>query len=181
MAIGSVQISEQYRKGNKEKFIELSLSREFGYSQANDIYIDGTKEGVVNSYNTEEKIAYLNEPNEFHLTTVKPYFIDKIHTIGDLLKEALDVRITTTNYLHFGKEIECYQLDWEELHITRYIEKQTGLELRSIAYGKMNDNQYVFDKVSDITVTEPDLSSYEVHDFNEEEWVDGVLVKKGEQ
>lgn len=159
----TITITEQYKKDNKIKIIDTSIS-EYGKEQVT-YYIDGEIQNIYGERYDGSKSVCLNEKarESYGIYLV---FYDQVRSFKDLFNLALDCRIT--NDKCNGKE--CYKVEWIKYNITEYIDKESGLALRLICdnskldttSGNITDFKYKFNKVTDEEFIEPNISEYEI-------------------
>lgn len=150
-------VTEGYRKGDK-KFVTIKRTMN-GEEMKISLYDNGT---TINVYTetADKKTVKPNGSSElvFDLSNRLETFND-CHTFICCIK----AKISTTTY--DGKE--CYIIkNFEEPNINEenefYIEKETGLILKSTIMNQTSVMEYKFDNVTDEIFTEPDMSLYEL-------------------
>lgn len=150
-------VTEGYRKGDK-KFVTIKRTMN-GEEMKISLYDNGT---TINVYTetADKKTIKPNGSSElvFDLSNRLETFND-CHTFICCIK----AKISTTTY--DGKE--CYIIkNFEEPNINEenefYIEKETGLILKSTIMNQTSVMEYKFDNVTDEIFTEPDMSLYEL-------------------
>lgn len=150
-------VTEGYRKGDK-KFVTIKRTMN-GEEMKISLYDNGT---TINVYTetSDKKTVKPNGSSElvFDLSNRLETFND-CHTFICCIK----AKISTTTY--DGKE--CYIIkNFEEPNINEenefYIEKETGLILKSTIMNQTSVMEYKFDNVTDEIFTEPDMSLYEL-------------------
>lgn len=150
-------VTEGYRKGDK-KFVTIKRTMN-GEEMRISLYDNGT---TINVYTetADKKTVKPNGSSElvFDLSNRLETFND-CHTFICCIK----AKISTTTY--DGKE--CYIIkNFEEPNINEenefYIEKETGLILKSTIMNQTSVMEYKFDNVTDEIFTEPDMSLYEL-------------------
>lgn len=150
-------VTEGYRKGDK-KFVTIKRTMN-GEEMKISLYDNGT---TINVYTetADKKTVKPNGSSElvFDLSNRLETFND-CHTFICCIK----AKISTTTY--DGKE--CYIIkNFEEPNINEenefYIEKETGLILKSTIMNQTSVMEYKFDNVTDGIFTEPDMSLYEL-------------------
>lgn len=150
-------VTEGYRKGDK-KFVTIKRTMN-GEELKVSLYDNGT---TINVYTetADKKTVKPNGSSElvFDLSNRLETFND-CHTFICCIK----AKISTTTY--DGKE--CYIIkNFEEPNINEenefYIEKETGLILKSTIMNQTSVMEYKFDNVTDEIFTEPDMSLYEL-------------------
>ena len=169
-------IAEIYKKDNRNVRKYRTTSETINYVCTE--YYNGQ---TTNTYyeikyvdeNISKKMAYLNKKDE--TMPVIPNSITTDNPI-DFIITSLFSSITTENCN--GKD--CYRIAIKEpftssLIPTYYIEKETGLTIRSLGTGArlkndgerddfISDYQYEFDVVTDEDFIEPDISEYEIEE-----------------
>lgn len=150
-------VTEGYRKGDK-KFVTIKRTMN-GEEMKISLYDNGT---TINVYTetADKKTVKPNGSSElvFDLSNRLETFND-CHTFICCIK----AKISTTTY--DGKE--CYIIkNFEEPNMNEetelYIEKETGLCLKSTIMNQTSVIEYEFDNVTDEIFTEPDMSLYEL-------------------
>ena len=169
-----------YKKDNKQvSIIERSIDNKiyrislYNNGEKNDIFWDNP-EGKICQLDTESSIVTLNIVNVLDTDNIW----QKI--IGSLFSK---IRSVTYN------QKECYVVnnfmgvafmnDAEKNEL--YIEKDTGLCIKSIQGNMENERQYEFNNVDDSIFIEPDISEYKVNSDNNIQNSDisiNVLVKE---
>lgn len=149
---------EYYKKDNKEVvFLERNLDGEiskmsmYNNGERNDIFWD----------NKESKTAQLDSGT---IMVVNIYNGTETYNKWQTFLESIFANIKSTNY----NEKECYiikgfissfSLTSEDTET--YIEKDTGLYLKTITGDRITERKYEFDKVVDDSIfAEPDISQY---------------------
>ena len=156
---GTIVTTEYYQKDNKQAlFLEKNLNGEvskismYNNGERTDIFWD----------NKENKTAQLDSG-----TTISMDIYNYLETDNNwqTFLGCLTSRIKSTNYN--GKD--CYlingfmsstSLTSEDAEI--YIDKETGLFVKTNESGIVNEREYEFDKVDDSIFEEPDISQYTI-------------------
>lgn len=149
--------TEYYKKDNKQAvFIERNINGEISRIS---MYNNGTRTDTFYD-NKENKTAQLD--NE---TFISVSLYNQLETDSDWLTfwGSIFTRISSKKYN--GKE--CYvikgftspnSLTFKDAEI--YIEKDTGLLVKSIEGNRITEREYKFDNVEDTIFFEPDISQY---------------------
>ena len=156
---GTIVTTEYYQKDNKQAlFLEKNLNGEvskismYNNGERTDIFWD----------NEENKTAQLDSG-----TTISMDIYNYLETDNNwqTFLGCFTSRIKSTNYN--GKD--CYlikgfmsstSLTSEDAEI--YIDKETGLFVKTNSSGIVNEREYEFDKVDDSIFEEPDISQYTI-------------------
>ena len=156
---GTVITMEYYRKDNKEAlFLENNLNGEISKVS---VYNNG--ERVNTFFDTKEnKVAELNSGRMMSV-----HIVSYIETANNwhTFFESMRTNIKSTEYN--GKEcyiikgfLSIYSQGFEVGET--YIEKDTGLFVKTIENGRIGEREYEFDKVEDYIFIEPDISQYKL-------------------
>ena len=154
---GAVVTMKYYKKDNKEvAFIERNLNGEISKIS---VYNNGERRDTFWD-NKDSKIAQLDSDG---FMSVNIYNGLETDTKWQTFLGSIFASIKTTNCN--GKQ--CYKikgflsttlLNTKESEV--YIEKDTGLYLKTIEEGITSEREYEFDKVDDSIFVEPDISQY---------------------
>ena len=156
---GTIVTTEYYQKDNKQAlFIEKNLNGELSKIS---MYNNGERTDIFWE-NEENKTAQLDSG-----TTISMDIYNYLETDNNwqTFLGCLTSRIKSTNYN--GKD--CYlingfmsstSLTSEDAEI--YIDKETGLFVKTNESGIVNEREYEFDKVDDSIFEEPDISQYTI-------------------
>lgn len=156
---GTIVTTEYYQKDNKQAlFLEKNLNGELSKIS---MYNNGERTDIFWE-NEENKTAQLDSG-----TTISMDIYNYLETDNNwqTFLGCLTSRIKSTNYN--GKD--CYlingfmsstSLTSEDAEI--YIDKETGLFVKTNESGIVNEREYEFDKVDDSIFEEPDISQYTI-------------------
>ena len=156
---GTIVTTEYYQKDNKQVlFLERNLN---GETSKISMYNNGERTDIFWD-NKENKTAQLDSG-----TTISMDIYNYLETDNNwqTFLGCLTSRIKSTNYN--GKD--CYlingfmsstSLTSEDAEI--YIDKETGLFVKTNESGIVNEREYEFDKVDDSIFEEPDISQYTI-------------------
>lgn len=156
---GTIVTTEYYQKDNKQVlFLERNLN---GETSKISMYNNGERTDIFWE-NEENKTAQLDSG-----TTISMDIYNYLETDNNwqTFLGCLTSRIKSTNYN--GKD--CYlingfmsstSLTSEDAEI--YIDKETGLFVKTNESGIVNEREYEFDKVDDSIFEEPDISQYTI-------------------
>ena len=156
---GTIVTTEYYQKDNKQVlFLERNLN---GETSKISMYNNGERTDIFWE-NEENKTAQLDSG-----TTISMDIYNYLETDNNwqTFLGCLTSRIKSTNYN--GKD--CYlingfmsstSLTSEDAEI--YIDKETGLFVKTNESGIVNEREYEFDKVDDSIFEKPDISQYTI-------------------
>ena len=156
---GTIVTTEYYQKDNKQAlFLEKNLNGELSKIS---MYNNGERTDIFWE-NEENKTAQLDSG-----TTISMDIYNYLETDNNwqTFLGCLTSRIKSTNYN--GKD--CYLINGfmsstfltsEDAEI--YIDKETGLFVKTNELGIVNEREYEFDKVDDSIFEEPDISQYTI-------------------
>ena len=156
---GTIVTTEYYQKDNKQAlFLEKNLNGELSKIS---MYNNGERTDIFWE-NEENKTAQLDSG-----TTISMDIYNYLETDNNwqTFLGCLTSRIKSTNYN--GKD--CYLINGfmsstfltsEDAEI--YIDKETGLFVKTNESGIVNEREYEFDKVDDSIFEEPDISQYTI-------------------
>ena len=156
---GTIVTTEYYQKDNKQVlFLERNLN---GETSKISMYNNGERTDIFWD-NKENKTAQLDSG-----TTISMDIYNYLETDNNwqTFLGCLTSRIKSTNYN--GKD--CYLINGfmsstfltsEDAEI--YIDKETGLFVKTNESGIVNEREYEFDKVDDSIFEEPDISQYTI-------------------
>ena len=156
---GTIVTTEYYQKDNKQAlFLEKNLNGELSKIS---MYNNGERTDIFWD-NEENKTAQLDSG-----TTISMDIYNYLETDNNwqTFLGCLTSRIKSTNYN--GKD--CYLINGfmsstfltsEDAEI--YIDKETGLFVKTNELGIVNEREYEFDKVDDSIFEEPDISQYTI-------------------
>lgn len=156
---GTIVTTEYYQKDNKQVlFLERNLN---GETSKISMYNNGERTDIFWD-NKENKTAQLDSG-----TTISMDIYNYLETDNNwqTFLGCLTSRIKSTNYN--GKD--CYLINGfmsstfltsEDAEI--YIDKETGLFVKTNELGIVNEREYEFDKVDDSIFEEPDISQYTI-------------------
>lgn len=156
---GTIVTTEYYQKDNKQAlFLEKNINGELSKIS---MYNNGERTDIFWE-NEENKTAQLDSG-----TTISMDIYNYLETDNNwqTFLGCLTSRIKSTNYN--GKD--CYlingfmsstSLTSEDAEI--YIDKETGLFVKTNESGIVNEREYEFDKVDDSIFEEPDISQYTI-------------------
>lgn len=158
---GTIVTMEYYKKDNKEvAFLERNLNGEISKIS---MYNNG--ERIDTFYdNQNDKTAELNSDK---IMEVNLYNFTETDNKLQTFLGSITANIKSTNY----NEKECYILkgflssnaltsEGEEI----YIDKDTGLYLKTIEGERISEREYEFDNVDDSIFVEPDISQYKLQE-----------------
>lgn len=154
---GTIVTMEYYKKDNKQAvFLERNLNGEISKIS---MYNNGERTDTFWD-NKENKTAQLDSGT---IMTVNMYNHLETDNNWQTFLGSIFAKIKSTNYN--GKE--CYIIKGfpSSLSLTfegaeTYIEKDTGLYLKTIEGDRTTERKYEFDKVDDSIFVEPDISQY---------------------
>lgn len=156
---GTVITMEYYRKDNKEAlFLESNLNGEISKIS---VYNNGERTDTF--FDTkEEKVAQLDSGNMMSVHIVS--YIETANNWHTFL-ESMRTNIKSTKYN--GKEcyiikgfLSIYSPGFEVGET--YIEKDTGLFVKTIENGRVGEREYEFNTIEDSIFVEPDISQYKL-------------------
>ena len=154
---GSVVTMEYYKKDNKEVvFLERMANNEvtkismYSNGERTDVFTE-TKDSKVAQLNSGTIMSlgiYNHLENDSKWQTILGCISAKIKSVDYKGKECYIVKefMSSTSLISEGVET--------------YIDKETGLFVKSIDAGIVNEREYEFNTVDDSIFTEPDISQY---------------------
>ncbi len=148
-----------YKKDNKQVvFLEKNMN---GKISKLSMYNNGERTDIFIE-TSDSKIAKLNSKTEINIGIYN--FLETENNIQTLL-ESMSLVITTTKY----NEKDCYCvkgfmsfLYLEPNNQTVFIEKDTGLCIKSNTNEIVNEREYQFDTIQDSIFKEPDIGQYKL-------------------
>ena len=156
---GTIVTTEYYQKDNKQAlFLEKNLNGELSKIS---MYNNGERTDIFWE-NEENKTAQLDSG-----TTISMDIYNYLETDNNwqTFLGCLTSRIKSTNY----NEKDCYLINgfMSSTSLTSkdaeiYIDKETGLFVKTNESGIVNEREYEFDKVDDSIFEEPDISQYTI-------------------
>lgn len=150
---------EYYKKENKEAvFLERNLNGEI-----TKILVYNNGERIDTFFDTPEgKIAQLNSGS---IMGVNIYNMTETDSKWQTFLGSITANIKSTNYN--GKEcyvikgfLSTYSLGFKGSET--YIDKETGLFIKTIEEERITERNYVFDNIDDSIFVEPDIGQYKL-------------------
>lgn len=160
---------DNYKKGDKELTINI-MNNEDGSETKISMYTVGTNETTYYE-NKEGKFVEQEEVQEMPVITEEDAYaqFEKESKLETFFAGAF----TSFKSVNIdGKD--CYLIEKSELPIFKdfengknkteiYVDKDTGLIIRTVANGLTTEYEYEVDNVNDVIFTEPDISEYELY------------------
>ena len=161
---GTIVTMEYYKKDNKQVvFLERNLNGEISKIS---MYRNGEKTDTFWDDNKGNKTAQLDGET---IITINIYNYLETDNNWQTFLGCITSKIKSVNYN--GKE--CYiikgfmsstSLTSEDAEV--YIDKETGLFVKTVENGTVSEREYEFDKVEDSIFEEPDISQYILKENN---------------
>lgn len=143
---------DYYKKGDKQVlFMEKNINGEISKMSIYD-------NGKITDTFTETEDSKVVQLNSGNLLSIKIYnYLETDDNNMKLFFDSMFYQIVPTNY----NDKECYIVkNLFSKDTIDYIEKDTGLLLKSIRYGETLEKEYEFDNVKDEIFIEPNINEY---------------------